>query len=191
MSREGTYVASVSNWDFGMNRAGTAPQFILEFDIIGVPGAGGKPAPLPVGQMPWSGSIYMSFSDASKDWTFRRLKALGFDSDDLDTLNPGDANAHDFTGKTFKVEAAEREVPSRNDPSVMYKSLDYNISLPKAAAAIEPRDRESIAKLKEDMAAFRARTATKPKPSGTVTSVGAGYPDTEHVTEDATADIPY
>jgi hypothetical protein len=97
--RPGFYVAHVQNWGLAQSKTKGTPQFTLAVVLTNFKGPGGKLEECPS----LTRTIYRAITEKTIEYFVNDLKALGYDRDNFDDLDPASPNAFDFEGKEVEV----------------------------------------------------------------------------------------
>lgn len=97
--KAGYYVGHIQSWELGEANTGN-PQFVLRVLLDHFKGPGGKREECDQVER----SVYRVITDRTVDYFVNDLKALGYDRDNFDGLDPDSPDAFDFSGLEVEVQ---------------------------------------------------------------------------------------
>src|SRR5262249_2857654 len=102
MRDEGIYKVRAVSWGW-TGAINDHDQFWMRFDIVGKVDKA-DPEADPQACEPGTGAWTITLTDNTADWLISTVQRLGFDGDNLLTLDPDQPGAHNFEGTEFLAE---------------------------------------------------------------------------------------
>lgn len=96
----GYYGATIESWSLGQSKEKGTPEFAITFILDHYKGPGGSKVECPNLKR----TAFRYITDKTIDYFVNDLKALGYDRDDFDGLDPKSSTAFDFEGIEIEVQ---------------------------------------------------------------------------------------
>ncbi len=133
--KPGYYVGHIQKWAMSEAKSGN-PQFVLTFALAHYKAAGGKQEECPALER----NIYRVITEKTIEYFVNDLKALGYDRDNFDDLDPASANAFDFSG-------IEMEARLKYETFEGKEREKWDLAVVKGGAEVKPLEQTGVASL--------------------------------------------
>ncbi len=104
MREEGLYRVRAVSWGWAVT-TNDHDQFWMRFEVVGKADPDADPQACEPGTGVWS----ITLSDGTADWLISTVQHLGYDGDDLLSLDPDQPGAFNFEGTEFLAECKHEE----------------------------------------------------------------------------------